>query len=117
MSQIGTLEVRAEGEVIVASLAGEIDPSNAREMNRELTEAVPNNALAVVLDLAAVDYLDSSGVQLIFELAERLTGRQQRLAIAVPEDAPARRVLDIVALDQTAPMAPTVEEARAQLGL
>jgi anti-anti-sigma factor len=117
MSEMGALDVRAEGQVIVAALAGEIDPSNARDLGRELTEAVPNDAMAVVLDLSAVEYLDSSGVQLIFELAERLTGRQQQLAVVVPEHAPARRVLEIVALDQTAPMASTPEEARARLDL
>jgi anti-anti-sigma regulatory factor len=51
--------------------------------------------------------MDSSGVQLIFELAERLEARQQRLALVVPEGAPAQRVLEIVALDATAPVAPT----------
>jgi len=67
--------------------------------------------MAVVVDLTDVQYLDSSGVQLLFELAERLTGRQQRMAVAVPADAPARRVLDIVALDSTAPIADTRSEA------
>jgi anti-anti-sigma regulatory factor len=64
-----------------------------------------------------VRYLDSSGVQLLFELAERLAARQQRLAVAVPPDAPARRVLEIVALDVTAPVANSREEALERLGL
>jgi anti-anti-sigma factor len=71
--------------------------------------------MAMVLDLSGVGYLDSSGVQMIFELAERLDARQQRLAVVVPEGAPARRVLDIVALDTAAPLAGTRDEALALL--
>jgi anti-anti-sigma factor len=89
---------------VVADVAGEIDPSNAREVGRKLTEAVPNDALAVVIDLSGVTFLDSSGVQMLFELAERLTGRQQRLSVVVPPECPARRVLEIVAFGATAPV-------------
>ena len=115
MSELAQLSIEHDGDVIVAILVGEVDPSNARVLGRELTAAVPNDAMALILDLTEVEYLDSSGVQLIFELAERLGARQQRLAITVPEGAPARRVLEIVALDDTAPVARTRAEARARL--
>ena len=117
MSPIAQISIEREGDVIVATLVGEIDPSNARNLGTELNDAVPNDAMAVVLDLADVRYLDSSGVQLLFELAERLASRQQRLAVAVPPDAPARRVLEIVALDVTAPVADSREQAIERLGL
>jgi anti-anti-sigma factor len=117
VSEIGQIAIEREGDVIIARLAGEIDPSNARSLAGELNDAVPNDALAVVLDLAEVQYLDSSGVQLLFELAERLASRQQRLAVAVPPDAPARRVLEIVALDVTAPVADSREQALELLAL
>jgi anti-anti-sigma factor len=109
--QLATLELEREGQTTYAALAGEIDPSNARDLGRRLTAAVPNDALAVILDLSEVEYMDSSGVQLIFELAERLEARQQQLALVVPEGAPALRVLEIVALDATAPVAATRTEA------
>jgi anti-anti-sigma factor len=105
--QLATLDLEREGHTTYAALAGEIDPSNARELGRRLTGAVPNDVLTVILDLSDVEYIDSSGVQLIFELAERLEARQQRLAVVVPEGAPAQRVLEIVALDATAPVAQT----------
>jgi len=117
VSEIGQISIERQGDVIIATLAGEIDPSNARTLGTELHDATPNDAMALVLDLADVQYLDSSGVQLLFELAERLAARQQRLAVAVPPDAPARRVLEIVALDVTAPVANSREEALERLGL
>ena len=115
MSELAEIAIEVDGDVVVAILSGEVDPSNARALGRELTSAVPNDAMGVVLDLTDVVYIDSSGIQVLFELAERLEGRQQRLAVAVPDDGAARRVLEIVALDQTAPIAPTRDAARALL--
>jgi anti-anti-sigma factor len=117
VSDLATLHLERDGSTVIASLAGEVDPSNARDLGRDLTAAVPNDAMAVVLDLTEVDYLDSSGVQLIFELAERLDARQQRLIVAVPPHAPARRVLEIVALDQTAAVVATRGEAVERLSV
>jgi anti-anti-sigma factor len=115
MSNIAQLSIERDGDLVIAGIAGEVDPSNARNLSRELTDAVPNEAMAVLLDLTHVTYLDSSGVQMVFELAERLESRQQRLAVAVPPHAPARRVLDIVALDATAPIVGDRDEARRRL--
>ena len=117
MSEIATTRIERDDQVIVAVLSGEIDPSNARALSRDLTDAVPNDALALLVDLTDVGYLDSAGVQLLFELADRLAARQQLLAIAVPKSAPARRVLDIVAIDATAPVADSRAEALARLDL
>lgn len=103
-NELATIAFDSRDATIVASITGEIDPSNAREVGRELTDAVPNDVLAVVLDLSGVTFLDSSGVQMLFELAERLTGRQQRLSVVVPPECPARRVLDMVAFAGTAPV-------------
>jgi anti-anti-sigma factor len=111
MNDIADLHIERQQDTYIAVFTGEIDPTNARDLGRQLTTAVPNDAMAVVVDLTEVQYIDSSGVQLLFELAERLAGRQQKLAISVPPTAPARRVLDIVALDATAPVTDTRDEA------
>jgi anti-anti-sigma factor len=112
---IGPAELRIDEEdgVVVARLVGEVDLSNASEVGARLTESVVNWALGVVLDLSETRYLDSSGVQLVFELAERLTSRGQRLCLCVPEDAPVRRVLTVVDVESAVPIAATLEDARA----
>jgi anti-anti-sigma factor len=112
---LGRLTLERDGDNVVAALEGEIDPSNARRLAAELLAGIPHEAMGVILDVSAVSFLDSSGVHLIFELAERLTGRQQSLVLVVPPDSPARRVLEIVALDQTAPLTPTRADAEAFL--
>ena len=113
MTAPSRLELRDEDGVVVARLDGEIDLSNARTLANELAAAVPNAALGVVIDLTAVTYLDSSGIHVMFELAERLRGRQQQLRVAVPADAPLRRVLRVVDLESAVPIAETADEAAA----
>jgi anti-anti-sigma factor len=115
LSDLATVAAERDGDLVVATISGEVDPSNARSLGRDLTERVPNDAMGVVLDLTDVEYLDSSGVQMVFELAERLEARQQRLAVVVPQGAPAWRVLDIVSVEATAPLVGTREDAVRRL--
>jgi anti-anti-sigma factor len=115
MSDLARIEFTVRDDVVIARLSGEVDLSNATDVGDELTAAVPNSALGLVLDLTATEYLDSSGVHLVFELAERLGRRQQRLRVVVPAGAPIRRVLRIVELDDSVPIVGSVEEAVEQI--
>ena len=117
MTDLASLATERRDDLVIAAIDGEVDPSNARNLGRDLTEAVPNDAMGVVLDLTEVEYLDSSGVQMVFELAERLDARQQRLAVVVPEGAPSRAVLDIVSVDAIAALVGTRDEAVQRLSV
>jgi anti-anti-sigma factor len=113
VSAAEALDIRTEDDVVVASLRGEIDLANARAIGSLVAGAVPNDATGVVLDLSDVTYLDSSGVHLVFDLSERLSGRQQRLALAVPEGSRIRRVLDLVNVQAALPVELTADAAAA----
>ena len=110
-----TVAIEDDEGVLLARLSGEVDTANARDIGAKLTAAVPNSTLGVVLDLTATTYLDSSGIQFIFDLAERLGGRQQQFRVVVPEGAPVRRVLRIVELDATVPLDVAAGEAVAAI--
>lgn len=114
MTEISEVEFSGE-DVVVARISGEIDLSNAAEVGERVADAIPNTALGLVIDLTATSYLDSSGVHLLFELAERLQRRQQRMRVAVPEAGAIRRVLRIVELDATVPVLATVDDAVEQI--
>ena len=113
MSSRKSLDIRSEGDVVIAALTGEIDLSNARAIGSVVAGGVPNDAVALVLDLSDVTYLDSSGVHLVFDLVQRLGGRQQKLVLVVPEGSKIRRVLDLVNIDAVVPIGRTVDEATA----
>jgi anti-sigma B factor antagonist len=94
------LQFSEHGDAVVARLAGEVDLSNASSVKDRLLHAVPNSAAALVLDLSETAYVDSSGVRLIFELAERLRSRGQRLELVVPDDSRIKRVLLLTEVQQ-----------------
>jgi anti-anti-sigma factor len=106
-----SLDIRTEDGVVIAALSGEIDLANARAIGSLVTGSVPNDATGLVIDLSDVTYLDSSGVHLIFDLSERLSSRQQRISLVVPDGSRIRRVLDLVNVRALLPVAPTAAEA------
>ena len=102
--RLADFEFEQHADVLVASVAGEIDSSNASELRLALSERLPSAASALVLDLSGVGYLDSSGVQLLFDLGGRLAARRQSIRLVVPEGAAVRRVLELCAIESVAPM-------------
>jgi anti-anti-sigma factor len=110
------LEFEERDGLMIARLEGEIDGSNTLELGRTLAERLPSAARGLVLDLTAVGYLDSAGIELLFKLARRLRDRRQLLRIVVPGISPVRRVLDICDVSSVAPLDETPEQAVAELG-
>jgi anti-anti-sigma factor len=108
------IAVERTGDTVVARLTGEVDMTNAGYIGDELTRAVPNEALGLVVDLTGTRYLDSAAVELLFELARRLARRRQQLSLALPDSSPLRRVLLLTDVQSAAPIHETVEEALAQ---
>ena len=101
---IEELEIAPRGDVVLAHVRGEVDLSNAPSVRERLLAAVPNTASALVLDLSATQYLDSSGIRLIFELVERLASRGQKLELVVPDDSLVKRVLVLTEVQQVVPI-------------
>jgi anti-anti-sigma factor len=108
---LATLQFERGGETPVARLVGEVDASNAPRFTAELKSAVPNTAIGLVLDLSETTYIDSSGVHLIFDLADALRRRQQSLQLVVPPETFIADVLDVVSLSGAAGSSPTLAEA------
>jgi anti-anti-sigma factor len=103
------------GRVVVARLEGEIDMSNAHELRAAITGRVSSDARALVLDLAAVEYLDSAGIHVVYELRERLQRRGQELRLVVAPDSPIAAALQYADVPRTVGAADTVQAAIADL--
>jgi anti-anti-sigma factor len=95
----------------VVTLEGEVDIVQAHELRERLLGAVRNEDLGLVVDLTHATYIDSVGVSLLFELAERLSERQLRLAVVLTDTGLVARVLTIVNLESVAGVHGTVDEA------
>src|SRR5438132_1484852 len=70
-----------------------------------------NDAVGLIVDLSGVTYLDSRGLHLLFELAERLRVRDQLLHVVVPETALIGNMLKLTQFSSVVPVFATVQEA------
>jgi len=116
MAELASVLVERRGDVQVVSLAGEVDISNAARLEGDISDAVPNDAVGLVLDLSDTGYLDSAGIRMLFELGERLSGRRQSVAVVVPAQSVIRQALVVTELEQAMPMHDSVDEALAAIG-
>jgi anti-sigma B factor antagonist len=110
------VELDHRDSIGVARVMGDIDITQAGALRKQLLEAVRNDDLGLVVDLSDARYIDSVGVSLLFEMAERLSGRQLRFAVVMPEDGLVERVLTIVNLDSVAEIHRELDDALAALG-
>jgi anti-anti-sigma factor len=110
------VRVDYHGQVAAVTLVGEVDLVQAHVLRERLLGAVRNEDLGLVIDLSEATYLDSVGVSLLFELAERLAERQLRLALVLPEGGLIERVLTIVNVASVAAIHRTLEAALADIG-
>jgi anti-sigma B factor antagonist len=111
VNSLAEVTLDEEGVAVVAHVRGEVDLSNVEEIRTVLVDAVSHQTECLILDLTSTTYLDSTGVRLIFELAERLQGRRQQLRLVVDDQAVIGRVITLTQLDQRVPLSTTVEEA------
>ena len=97
--------------MLLARVAGEIDGATAGELRDALSRRLTNRGPGLVLDLSEATYVDSAGIEFLFDIARRLRTRGQRLGLVVPAEAPMRRILDLCAVDQVASLDVTLEAA------
>jgi anti-anti-sigma factor len=104
-------------EHALASLEGDIDLSNADLIEGELLRCAPSGAPGLVVDLGGLDHLDSSGIRLLFRLADQFAATGQQLRVVVPEENSIRRILQIAAFDRAVPPDENAADAVRALGL
>ncbi len=111
--KLADVQFSSRDQVVVARLTGEIDLSNAESITAAVVEAMPHESSALVLDLSAVDYLDSAGIQLIYHLRETLRARNQSLRLFIPSDSPANDALRLAGVAQHVDAMETLDDALA----
>lgn len=91
------IRVDRDGRSEVVTLAGELDPHTAPQLEHEITTMVGNGALDVVLDLRDLQFIDSSGLRVLIAAHRDLGRRGGSLTLRSPSDT-ARRLLEITGL-------------------
>jgi anti-anti-sigma factor len=102
--------------VAMVRLSGEIDIARSSSLRQELMGAVDNRDSGLVVDLSEATYLDSAGVNVLFEVGQALRERQLQMALVVPPDSLVERVVTLVDLGSVAPLERDAETAAERIG-
>lgn len=110
--ELEVVESDREGMTLL-ELRGELDLTNASDVEREVTGLAEVTDLAespprLVLDLNRVAFIDSAALHMLFRLARRFDGK--RLGIVLEPGALVARTLAIVGLGEVATIGSTVDE-------
>jgi anti-sigma B factor antagonist len=89
--------VRESPDGLIVSLVGDVDLETSPESRRVLLECVARK-VAVVADLSAVDYMDSSGVASLVEALQTSRRNGTKFSLASPQPK-VLRVLQLARLD------------------
>jgi anti-anti-sigma factor len=114
-SDLVNVNVEERGDVVVAQVAGELDLASAPRTGETIEAAVPSSARGLVIDFSQLEFIDSSGIAMLFNLARKLGGRRQQLRVVTVPGEPVSRVLDIVEFGRAAPLHADLESAVAEI--
>ncbi len=109
------LEIEERDGIVIAQVTGELDIAGASSTGEAIGEAMPAAARALVVDLSRLEFIDSSGIAMLFGLARRLGGHRRQLRVVARAGEPVQRVLELVEFDRAAPIHETVEQALEEL--
>ncbi|HEX4521855.1 MAG TPA: STAS domain-containing protein [Gaiellaceae bacterium] len=89
-----TVQLDRSERALIIRLAGEIDLSNAEQVQRRL-ESATDGCSEVVMDLSQVEYLDSRGLRLIKQICNKAEREGAGLRLVAPPGSVARQVLEL----------------------
>jgi anti-sigma B factor antagonist len=113
--RLADLQLSLRDLAVIARVTGEIDISNAGELREAITDYTPNDSLGVVLDLTAVDYVDSAGIHMLYRLGESLRQRGLALRIVIPPESAASDALRLAGIKRHADAVAEVDEGVREL--
>lgn len=103
-----------EPRLIVAAVEGRFDVHGMEEFNQAVIERVDADTPNVVIDLSAVEFMDSSALSGLVRTLKRSMTHDGSIVLAAPSPA-ARIILELTRLDEVFPKAPSVAQARQSI--
>jgi anti-sigma B factor antagonist len=89
---------RREGDTHTVSVSGEMDVANAGGVEQELIRVEATDAPAIVLDLAGLTFIDSTGIRMLLMADARSHSDSDRVILRRPSE-PVLRVLHLAGLE------------------
>jgi anti-sigma B factor antagonist len=99
-----TISSQREGDVHVIELTGELDLATADELERELLRVEATDAASIVIDLAGLRFMDSSGIRVMIAADTRSRADSERLMLLRGPDA-VQRIFELTGVIDLLPFA------------
>jgi len=103
------IDVERGDERTLVTLSGELDASTATLLYDQLSDLEVEDVQHVVLDLAQVTFMDSTGLSVIVTEHKRMQHSRGSLTIFAPPSS-VRRLFEITGLDSVLDIVPANEE-------
>jgi anti-anti-sigma factor len=94
------LSTHQAGDLAVVTVGGEVDLDTASQLSDHALAAVRDVSPHVLLDLAAVTFMDSTGLKVLLSIHKRTELAGGSFAVAAPSRS-VRKILGLTGLDQT----------------
>ncbi|MDA0304977.1 MAG: STAS domain-containing protein [Proteobacteria bacterium] len=107
-------EIQDQGGCVIVSLKGDVDLQNSPEA-RTILLACVERSLPVLVDLSAINYIDSSGVASLVESLQTARKKGTTLILVAVSDG-AMRVLQLARLDKVFTICDTIDDALKEIG-
>jgi anti-sigma B factor antagonist len=95
-----SVTVSKDGDRATVELRGELDMSGTDRLRIALEQAEAPPSGLLVLDLSKLDFIDSTGLEVLLRAARRAHDTGRRLIVARPSRY-VRRLLEMTAIDQS----------------
>ena len=101
-------------ELPVINIVGEIDLSSAPGAFSVMWRTSGNGKRSLIINLEELDFMDSSGLQALLRLREKLRTRQQQVLL-VGAKPPIKKLFRLTGFDQLFQLFPDASEARRKI--
>jgi anti-sigma B factor antagonist len=95
-----SVTVTTDGDRATVSLCGELDMSGVDRARTAIEQAEASSAGLLILDLSQLEFIDSTGLEVVLRAARRAHDAGRRLVVQRPSSY-VRRLLEITAIDQS----------------
>jgi anti-anti-sigma factor len=95
-----SVTVSRDGQRATVELRGELDMSGTDRLRSAIEQAEQPPTGLLVLDLSKLDFIDSTGLEVVLRAARRAHDAGGRLVVARPSRY-VRRLLELTAIDQS----------------
>ena len=96
---------------VVVVLPAEIDVTNSEQVYQQLVGVMAPGVDAVIADMMATAFCDSSGVHAIMRAHESAAARDVSMRLAVSPHTSVRRVLQLIGVNRLMPVYESLQDA------